>query len=69
MSETVLLFMFGTLITCGGGVIAYVLREITEALKEIRADLQILGKDAEGRFDSLSTRLTTLETQHNVYHK
>jgi len=69
MSETVILFMFGTLITCGGGMIAYVLREITEALKEIRSDLQILGRDAEGRLDSLSTRLTSLETQHNVYHK
>jgi len=69
MSETVLLFMFGTLITCGGGVIAYVLREITEALKEIRADLQLLGRDAEGRFNDLSIRLNTLETQHKVYHK
>ena len=69
MSEAMLIFVLGIIFTTGGGIITYVLKDIVEALKEIRHDLRLLGKEMETRVDGIDSRLTSIESQHSVYHK
>jgi len=69
MSEAMLIFVLGVIVTTGGGIITFVLKDIVEALKEIRHDLQLLGKEVEHRIDGLDNRVTSLESEHKLYHR
>ena len=69
MSEALLIFVLGLIFTTGGGIITYVLNDIVGALKEIRHDLQLLGKEVEHRIDGLDSRITSIESEHRIYHR
>jgi hypothetical protein len=61
--------LFTLLIMVGAGAISFILKEVTEALKEVRLDLRLLGKEVESRIDGLDNRVTSLESEHRLYHK
>jgi hypothetical protein len=73
MPETLVLWLLGCLFTLllmiGGGSLAFILSQITEALKEIRSDLQLLGKEAEARIEKLSERVQAVEIKQELCQK
>ena len=70
MDVTIILWIAGVLVTAlftiSGGAIAFILKTITDTLKDLAGEIKLTSSEIQGRVAILEVTLATLKAQHEL---